>query len=180
MATRSRLSSFPAKRCAKSIDNDAIGDREDSDVTRQPAEPPPSSRHPPATIYRFDHADVGNGRAKASPSDRSPHRPCSTRAEASDKPTHKASTTWVISESLQTQITIFRYTRSPLVVSSEISNACDRQIDRLGQANTSSAPGGPSLSNAPNRVLIGPVANTVDPCPEQPQEHRRPPETADS
>lgn len=85
MATRSRLSSFLAKRCAKSIDNDAIGDREDSDVTRQPAEPPPSSRHLPATIYRFDHADVGSGRAKASPSDRSPHRPCSTRAEALDK-----------------------------------------------------------------------------------------------
>lgn len=85
MAPQSRLSSFPAKRCAKSIDNDAIGDRKDPDVTRQPAEPPPSHRHPPATIYRFDHADVGNGRAEASPSDRSPHRPCSTRAEAFDK-----------------------------------------------------------------------------------------------
>ena len=180
MATRSRSSSFLAKRCAKSIDSDAIGDREDSDVTRQPAEPPPSSRHPPATIYRFDHADVGNGRAKASPSDRSPHRPCSTRAEAFDKSHtqgfHHLGYFGIIADPNN---------HFPLY---QITTRCfKRNFERLRPANRS--PGaskcvvrpGRSISTTYNeRSSYRTCSEYGRSVPRQPPEHRRLPENTDS
>jgi hypothetical protein len=45
------------ENAATRTDNDVVENEESSDVTRQPADPPPSFRRLPATIDRFTHAE---------------------------------------------------------------------------------------------------------------------------